>query len=288
MAEAKLIIKDSNSNLLFDTRYVTYGLVSSGYLTLKVYWARRSYKGGNTNPAFGYNWTDTYAMAEPTTYNDVLHGFKLNNAKSPIAFITGGGSLNTITRNSDGSSTFWYTGASESTKFYCFDLMGDNITGGPFLKTRNESNVITFNSLQPPLNIYTTVTAPIGQPNASRTINPYIGGYGTVVDQMNQRQGTYRYQVDLPLSAGEYAAHCTFSRGCTVETSIDFRGYTHGMVEGAYGRTNGFSFVFNVAGGTPYNLNNPPPIQTTFDNLPIGRRPTAIIIDTRPYPFPYN
>lgn len=289
MTDPKLIVKKADGTLLFDTRLITYGLVSSGYMKYIVSWSRRRFRGGNVDPAIGANWSPSADV--PPGSGDALYGFTVQNARSPIAFITNGGSLNTISRNPDGSCTFFYTGASEASKFYCFDLMADNIAGRPFLKTRRADGVLTFNSLQPPLNILSSIQAPpAGPPFQGQNVDPYAGGFGTEVQSAIAGNATYRYQVDIAVpGAGEIAAHLPWSRGGTVITRIppSFR-YSHGLVEGAYGRNGGMSFVFNVAGGTPYEPLADPVVVTRFNGIVANPRPVALLISLAPLPFPYN
>lgn len=295
MSDPKLIVQNEAGELLFDTRKITYGMVKSGFMVSLGYWNRRYFKGGNVDPAIGANWTPSTYMDAPTTGNDAIHGFTIPRARSPIAFITGGGALNSLSMNPDGSATFFYTGASTSSKFYCFDLMADDVPGGPFLKTRKEDGSITFNSLQPPLNVYTTLTPPPPQLPQGQTGGwylPYTGGSGVFVRNPFQGAVTYRFYYTVPLPGGEYAASLPWTRGAQVRAEYQqnqSKGF-HGVVEGAFGVSGGVTFCFVEAGGTPYEFGNDPQrIPGTFyTGFTVDPKPTAMVISTASLPFPYR
>lgn len=295
MAEPKLIVKKADGSLLFDTRYITYGLVKSGYMSLLYFWTRRAFKGGNVDPAIGANWTESQQVAGPTNSTDDLHGFTVPNARSPIVFITGGGSLISSSRNPDGSMTFNYSGASTASKFYCYDLMADNIPGGPFLKTRKEDGTLTFNSLQPPLNIYTSVQAPPKGGNFSATTEPYAGGRAVIVFSPLQRQMTIRYfgTVQIQGGPGELAAHLPWSRGCTCVSNGNTNSGLHwrtSQTEGVAGGVNQITFALNETAGAPFSDANPGTAYglNMFYDLAPNPRPVALVMRTAGVPFPYN
>lgn len=299
MTDPKMIVRDINGGLLFDTRNITYGLVKSGYMSLIEYWSRRFFRGGNVDPNWGSNWSESVVTYAPANNNDAIHGFTVANARSPIAFITGGGSLQTIRRNPDGSATFLYTGASNASKFYCYDLMSNFMPGGPFLKTYKEDGTITFNSLQPPLNILTTVPAPapggvMTDPGRlGATYFPYDGGYGVWVRTPREGVGTYRFYIDLALNiGGECAVHLPWTRGAQARADwLNSNNKTFfGVSEGAFGGVNKISFSFVEAGGTPSEQSSDATRipGTYYWQLPATPRPTAMVVSTFNLPFPFN
>lgn len=268
-------------------------------MALQSYWTRRQLRSAQLDPNDGANWFPSVQSSNPS-FGDGLWGFTVSNAISPVVFITGTGTLNG-TSVSGNSITFYYSNASTSTKFYCFDLMADNMTGTTFMKTYDTSQRITFNSLQPPLNIIGAVQAP--GPGASdqygRRLNCYTGG-ATRVRQILQTVGgvTYTRQtdsyVDIPIGSGiEYAAFLPWSRsvmywdfgwGTDSSTFLNYSG-----LEGAYGRVGGISFMFGASAATtqaiPFNQGYSIPI--SFSNLP-ATLPAALVITTANLPFPFN
>lgn len=292
MTDPKLIVRDPNGNLLFDTRKITYGLVKSGYMTLLQYWTRRVFKGGNIDPTVGANWTESRVVYAPARDTDALHGFTVLNARSPIAFITGGGSLNAITRNPDGSATFFYTGASDTSKFFCFDLMSNDIVGKPSLKTFKADGTLTFNSLQPALNVITTYEAPPPRtaPGISYVAEPYTGGYGVWARLPQVGMGTYRYYINIPLGGGvEYAANLPWSRGAQCRAfQAPSTTQFHGVVEGCFGGNGSITFCFCEAAGTPNEIGWNGMSATTYSGLAVTPRPVAMVISTSNLPFPFR
>jgi hypothetical protein len=297
---SSLIVQKDTTELLFDTNFIAYGLVKSGYMSLLAYWTRKTMPNTSLDPNWGGNWTQSTSSSNPN-FGDAVYGFTVANAISPIVFITGSGCL--VGSAVSGSSiTFYYTNATTSTKFFCFDLMADNLPGTTSLKTWTDQGRITFNSLQPPLNVIGAITAPApGAPTAA-------GGYYTVYTGGYNRQrqaGTdvpgisYMPQcesvIDIPLTAGvEYAAYLPWSRSCGINDL--FSGstrpyYRYSGSEGAYGNVGSMSFIMGATAATTMSYPNVGPgvvVPCSFDNLPIDRFPTALIITTATLLFPYN
>lgn len=286
---SQLIVTKSDGTLLFDTSKITYGLVKSGYLAYSSSWTRRILKSAQLDPTDGNNWTVSTSVNDQTRY-DQMWSFTVTNAKSPIVFIVGSGCLNGST-TSGTSITYHYSNASTSTKFYCFDLMADNMTGSPYLKTFNTSGVLTFNSLQPALNIAGTSippgpTAPSGSYGVQ---NAYDGGYFfsrfVNSDPQSDKQDC---RFDVALTAGvEYAAHLPWSRGAT---TVDSQGSTpmmYAVIEGVFGRTGGITFLFGASAGTTVST-GVAPRPSGWYNVPSSPRPQALIITTANLPFPFN
>lgn len=291
---AQLRAYKDNGVILFDTNLISYGLIKSGYMTYLQSWTRRLLRSSNLDPNDGANYTPVVAS---TNYDvgDNLWGFTVYNSISPIIFITGSGCL-VGTQVSGNAITFMYTNASTSTKFYCFDLMADNIGGSPYLKTYDTNGRITFNSLQPPLNVIGAYQAP-GPPAVDRFgryPNVYNGGY------LNRRRSAYNYPgvdsiIDIPLGAIEYGVFLPWSRTaqCIDTQPADPQSgpvTVYGSSEGAYGRYGGISFIMGATAGTSQITpgGNQYTVPASWQNLPLDRMPTALLISTASYPFPYN
>jgi len=294
---AYLTATKENGQLLFDTTKISYGLVKSGYMTFQQSWSRRILRSAQLDPTQGGNWTPVNEVAQDV--GDNLFGFTLANARNPIVFLVGSGTLNGSQRFGN-TITFFYSNATSSTKYYCFDLMSDIFPGSPYIKTYTPAGVITFNSLQPPLNVVAQITAPPPDPTTigGRMIAPYAGGsiqrrQLTVPPDYRYAQADYIY--DVPLLAGvEYAAFLPWSRGAGIwDFSAGYQGYSaaYAVLEGAYGRVGGMSFMLGASAGT--TLSNATagggvPAGASYTGLPTDRYPTALIILTSNLPMPFN
>ncbi len=294
---ANLIVKKPSGEILFDTDKITYGLVKSGNMQFIQGWTRRYLRSAGLNPTNGANWTISVVRSD-TSDGDGLWGFTVNNARSPIVFIHGSGCLNG-TIKSGSSLTFLYSNASTSTRFYCFDLMSDSLQGSPYLKTYRESDgVITFNSLQPPLNIVSAISAPPPSPiyQAPNWRGWTYDGGRLEVRQQAAVIGGIRYQrqkdciFDYPLSAGVlYATYLPWSRGASLVDVWSTDQESYAVIEGAYGRVGGISFIFGASAGT---TSSRPPVGPTapsgYADVPTDRYPIALSIDATNLPFPFN
>jgi hypothetical protein len=295
---AQLRAYKPDGTLLFDTNYISYGLVKSGYLQYSQSWTRREIRSENLDPNNGANYSPSLILSDPS-YTDGLWSFTLYNQISPIVFITGTGTLNG-TSVSGNSITFYYSNAGTATKYYCFDLMANNVAGSPYLKTYNTDGRITFNSLQPPINIIGAIQAP--GPGAldrfGRYTTTYSGGYNAKQAELGpaspyRRPRAYSI-VDIQLSQIEYAVNLPFSRSCTINDLFTFNGIDsstqYSMQEGAYGRFGGISFMFGPSAGTSHSrlFTAGQALPCSFINIPTDRYPIALLINTASYPFPYN
>lgn len=294
-----LVVKKADGSLLFDTSKITYGLVKSGYMEYQQAWTRKTLRSAQLDPSDGSNWT-TSVIQQSLTFADGLWGFTVDNAQSPIVFIVGPGTLNGSSRSGN-SITFRYSNATTDTKFYCFDLMANNLPGSPYLKTFDETGKITFNSLQPALNIAIAYQAP--GPGAldgnGRYSTCYTGGANRVRQAQSVSGGiVYVGQVDsyidIPLTAGvEYAAYLPWSRSAAVGDFLsggtsNFKVYA--MLEGAYGRVGGLSFMFGSSAATTQSTpsNQGWSLPVSFYSMPIDRFPIALVITTENLPFPFG
>ncbi|MCU1752135.1 hypothetical protein [Pseudomonas sp. 6D_7.1_Bac1] len=286
--------------ILFDTNLICCGLVKSGNMQYIESWLRRTLRSAQLDPNDGANWTRSGATAS-ADWADQLHGFTVYNAVSPIVFIVGKGCYNG-TLVSGNATTFYYVNSDPSTKFYCFDLMADNMPGSTFLKTYSDNGRITFNSLQPPLNVIAAIQAPPYQGGQGSQYPPlnslaYVGGR-FVRQQLpvNRLTAQLTFVVDIPIAAGvEFAAFLPWSRGCKI---LDFPPvgvgrpvYQYDGVEGCAGYVGGITFMFGPAGGTPeaYPIIGPgTPRPPNFYQIAIDRYPVALVINTTNYPFPFN
>lgn len=286
---AKLIVTKEDGTQLFDTTKIAYGLVKSGYMSYAERWLRYTKPFVNTDPDKGSSW-------QPDRAGDEIHQFSVSGAKSPIVFLVGRGTL-TGASVSGSTTTFFYTNASASTKCYCFDLMTDSIPGGPYLKTFREDGVLTFNSLQRPLNVIAAISSPpigpaVGDGYGGVT-NAYVGGWSEQSSDRNIPQAAgYLCGIDISVGAEEYAAHLPWSRGAGCRFVFRTGGPTSfGVVEGAYGRAGGISFMFGPAGATTngsFSFGTGFRAAPRWDNVPTDRLPSALVIRTAEYPFPYG
>ncbi len=287
---ARLVVRKDSGELLFDTSKICYGLVKSGNMVAIETWPRKYLKSAQLDPNNGGNWEDSFRTG------DAMFGFTVTNAISPIVFIVGKGCLNG-TSVSGSSMTFMYAGGSAATKFYCFDLMADNIAGRPYLKTWNEDRQITFNSLQPPLNVVGAIQAP-APPAATdqygRQLLTYAGGRIELIRYQTSSQDAQMHcVVDVGIdSSVEYAAYLPFSRSASLWNAQTVSGgilSQCGVNEGAYGRTGGISFMFANSGGSPvaYPATSAS-VPASYTSIPTDRLPSALVIKTAGLPFPYN
>jgi len=295
----QLIVTKDTGELLFDTSKICYGLVKSGYFAYISSWSRRTLISAQLDKNNGANWTASDEIVTADGSWDPMYGFTLANFKSPIVFITGPGCL-TGTITSGSNITFIYANTDTSTKYYCFDLMADNIAGSPYLKTYNTSGVITFNSLQVPLNVIGALQPPapsadVGSGNRGWA---YSGGTNRMrqlwLASVNGRQRYPRAECiyTYALSAGvEYAAYLPWSRSAGLVIGIDISGSntsSSGVSEGVYGGVGGVTFQMGSAGGTTFDSQVVQQNGFTWFNVPIDRYPTALYITTANLPFPFN
>ncbi|BBP76533.1 hypothetical protein PHLH7_26370 [Pseudomonas sp. Ost2] len=286
MSSPKLVVSKEDGSILFDTRYIAYGLKKSGYLQYLQSWSRRTFKGGNVDPAWGGNWNES-VVTGPNATSDNVYGFTLVGAKSPIVFIVGPGCRVGSTRNPDGSITFYYCGVTTAVKYYCFDLMSDDIPGGPYLKTYLENGDISFNSLQPPLNVVQSIMAPPPYLSLeSGTPAPYLGGGKSFTE--SPRSAYFYYTFSLTAGV-EYAVHLPWSRGggLIMGTEAPGPGFGHSTIEGAYGGIGTATFMFGPAAGGQASQSRSVS-QTTWLNTASAPRPSALVVNTAGLPFPYN
>lgn len=279
---AGLKVFKENGGLLFDTEKITYGLLKSGYLQLLTTWPRLELRSEGLDPADPGSWRES-------SFADNIFGFSVTDAVAPIVFISGSGSSCGSSR-SGSTTTFYFIGATTSTKYYYFDTMRDTLSGAG-LKCYNESGVLTFNSLQYPLDIAAVVTAP-ARPAAIPGLpgmyaNPYVGG--TAVNGSISSGAPYNTvsSVVVPIGAGEYAAALTFSRsaGMGDRRNQNYSIYATAIQEGAGGVSGGVRFMFCIAARSTQLISNTG--SGSFYDIPTTY-PTALAIRTENLPFPFN
>ncbi|MFS1292008.1 hypothetical protein ACLRDI_30310 [Pseudomonas piscis] len=278
MATAALIARNPDGSILYDTSKSIYGLIKSGPVEFAEAWRRIQPAGG------------------PHIYYDNIYKFVVKNAISPIVFVTGACNQPIISKEGD-STVFYFAGQVADIKVYCFDLMAPIFTG-PALKTRAKDGSFTFNSLQQPLNIIGTSTAPPPPQAEDQWGTPFgrAGYYRVVVPQYNVG-GSYlggypEYGFIYQLNPSKtYAAYIPWSRGCFFQNQLPvgqdiMRGGLHegcygleGMVvhnmwtspESTYGKINGYP-------GTP---------QGTWGTA-TDRIPQCPYIDISEYQYPFD
>lgn len=285
---ARLIARTETGEILYDTTKISYGLVKSGYLSYVENWRQLRLRGINVNPNIGSSWVD---QGVPGINQ---YGFALDNPKSPIVFLVGKGIATGVNKVGE-NHTYLFAGSSESTKYYCFDLMEDNDLGGPVLKTRDLSGSVTFDSRQLALNVVSAITAPgAGIPNRfGRPVTTYAGGYNQRISfQDFTGCASVHSIVDIPLEGGtEYAAFLPWNRSCGIIDPYAYNtsgGDIYGVAEGAYGRAGGISFFFGSPGRTTMDQWLGRDGEINFYLMPTDRYPTALVIKTAGLPFPFN
>jgi hypothetical protein len=286
---AGLIVRKEDGSLLFDTQYISHGLIKSGYLQADGEWYRFVLRGINVDP----NLRSSYNQVQPPSPGERMHSITVAGAVNPICFLVGKGTLQG-TQRSGNTFKFYYASASTATKAYIFDLMNDNVQGTlPFLKCRRPDGSISFNSLQVPLNVAYSMQAPA--PSDLDRYNkrqPYAGCRWEYVGWSNGsgRSDGWDAVIDIPLESNvEYASFLNFSRGCD-SWFTDPTLTILGVSEGSYGRVGGISFMFGPAGETTNitaNTNQVPGCSVA--GLPAdGNYPVALVVRTANLPFPFG
>lgn len=288
---AGLKVYKENGQLLFDTEKITYGLLKSGYLSFQVNWPRLYHRSAQLPPNEG----SSYAESSIT---DAVHGFSVTGAVAPIVFITGSG-ISCGSSKSGDTTTFYFIGASPSTKFYYFDTMRNTLNGAG-LKCYDESGVLTFNSLQYPLNIVARINAP---PPPTPTVINGIAMYGVPFAGATKQatrfisSGPYYCvaRIFIAIGSGEFAASTTFSRSfgqgimdnmSSPGNPFPAYGSMQAHMDGAYGAAGGIYFMACDAARTTM-LYSTTAANSYFD-IPTDRYPQALVIKTDNLPFPFN
>ncbi|MFV3287043.1 hypothetical protein ACNFCI_23840 [Pseudomonas sp. NY15356] len=287
------VFKEDGS-LLFDTEKITYGLLKSGYLTFQVNWPRLDYRSANLPPNEGGSYAESSIV-------DAIHGFSVTGAVAPIVFIVGSGISCGSSRSGD-TTTFYYIGASPSTKFYYFDTMRNTLNGAG-LKCYDESGTLTFNSLQYPLNIVATIPAPAPPPP---TIIDGVASYGvpfagaTKLATRFINSGPYYCvaRVFIAIGSGEFATSTSFSRSfgqgfmdsmSSPGSPFPARGNQQSHMDGAHGANGGIYFMScDAARTTMYWGAQANYMYNSYFSIPTDKYPEALVIKTENLPFPFN
>ncbi|MNO89803.1 hypothetical protein D3C76_812970 [compost metagenome] len=291
---AGLKVYKENGQLLFDTEKITYGLLKSGYLSFQLNWPRLQHRSAQLPPNEGSSWAESSIV-------DAIHGFSVTGAVAPMVFITGSG-ISCGSSKSGDTTTFYFIGASPSTKFYYFDTMRNTLNGAG-LKCYDESGALTFNSLQYPLNIVDTISAPAPPtPTVWNGIKmygvPFAGATKSATRFIDSGLYYCVASVFIAVGSGEFAASTTFSRSFgqgsmdnmsspgTSGSPFPARGAMQAHMDGAYGATGGIYFMACDAARTTM-LYSTTAAGSYFD-IPTDRYPQALVIKTDDLPFPFN
>lgn len=280
-----------DGSLLFDTEKITYGLLKSGNMAFLLNWPRLDYRSANLPP----NAPSSYAESSVV---DAIHGFTVEGAIAPIVFIVGTG-ISCGSSKTGSTTTFYYIGASPSTKYYYFDTMRNSLSGAG-LKCYSEDGTLTFNSLQYPLNIVTTVRAPappkpLSQPNLVTYSVPFEGASRLATRFINTGVFYCVSRVFIPIGSGEFATATTFSRSfgqgamdnMTAGGTFPARSSQQAHMDGAYGAEGGIYFMSCDAARTTMYWGAQITYNAYFD-IPTDRYPEALVIRTSNLPFPFN
>ncbi|QXI49172.1 hypothetical protein HU763_006915 [Pseudomonas anuradhapurensis] len=288
---AGLKVYKEDGSLLFDTEKITYGLLKSGYLSYMLNWPRLEYRSANLPPNEGSSYAES-------SFSDAIHGFSVTGAVAPIVFISGTG-ISCGSSKSGDTTTFYFIGASPNTKFYYFDTMRNTMNGAG-LKCYDEAGTLTFNSLQYPLNIVDTISAPAPPTPtvvggiAQYTV-PFAGATKQAVRFINSGVYYCVARIFIAVGSGEYAASTTFSRSLgqgimdgmsAPGTPFPAYGNQQAHMDGAYGATGGIYFMACDAARTTMIYSTAAP--NRYFDIPTNRYPQALVIKTDNLPFPFN
>lgn len=281
-----------DGSLLFDTEKITYGLLKSGYMSYLLSWPRLEYRSANLPPNSGSSYSESSVV-------DAIHGFSVDGAVAPIVFIVGSG-ISCGSSKTGNTTTFYYIGASPSTKFYYFDTMRNTLFGAGMKCFREADEVLTFNSLQVPLNIVSTIRAPAppspGSAGGVATYSvPFAGASRLATRFINSGVYYCVSRIFIPIASGEFATATTFSRsfGQAAMDSMSgagtfpARGNQQAHMDGAYGADGGIYFMACDAARTTMYWG----AQFTYNayySIPTDRYPEALVIRTDNLPFPFN
>jgi hypothetical protein len=288
---AGLKVYKGDDELLFNTDNITFGLLKSGYLEFLLSWPRLDYKSNNLDPGSGSSYSES-------SFVDAIHGFSVTGAVAPIVFINGPG-ISCGSSKSGDTTTFYYIASSPATKFYYFDTMRDTLSGAG-LKCYDESGVLTFNSLQYPLNVIEVISAPAPPtPTVYNGINqytvPFVGAAKAGKRFINSGVYYCVASVFISVGSGDYATSTTFSRsfGQGIMDSMSVPGtpfpaysYQQAHMDGAYGSSGGIYFMSCDAARTTMYPNTS--AYNRYYSIPTDRYPQALVIQTDGLPFPFN
>lgn len=298
MAAGLKVLKDTGE-FFFDTTKISYGLLKSGYLADSGQnWYHLIYRSAQLDPNDRSSWTQSDIY-------DRVFSFSVSGAVAPIVFINGPG-ISVGESYANGVTTFLFIHANASTKFFYFDTMRNTLSG-PGLKCYDENGTLTFNSLQTPLNIINTLTAPAPPaPTSSGGRLHYTHIYnGATMQYENAPSTNYWPLVDkifVPIGSGNFATSTTFGRSFVMGYFDNFRPFPPGWpnntkvsaysnqqngTEGSYGGNGGIYWIAREGPctteywGAPLTYNR-------YTNLPVDRFPSALVINIDSLPFPFN
>lgn len=288
MAYGLQAFKDDGS-ILFDTEYITYGLVKSATLTHYTKWGCWLIKSSQLPPTSESSW----AYYTGTNLNDEIVSVEVSNATDPIFFLSGDGSPCGVV-GTGATRTYLFHGCIPNTKVYVFDKMRDLGTNAG-MHCFDSSGVLTFSAEMPPLNIVSVVDPPSLGPllggGPYYPPNPisgpvYVGGrIETLKPWSSSDKPWVKGVVNVPSGISEEIATClTFSRGGW--QVYDNSGSLQGCYEGCGGTTNGdVRFYFMQSYASTNQLINS---GIGWGDIPRDKAPQALVIKTSDYPFPFG
>lgn len=295
MASGLQAFKDDGS-ILFDTNYITYGLIKSGPVAIMDGWRRWILASADLNPAEESSYKKAGGIVQPIT------GITVFDSVSPIVFIAGDG-VNVGTNISGNSKTFLFYGTTPSTKVYIFDLMRD-LGGKTGMQCFSDTGQLTFTTDMPPLNVIASVSAPPladwipGSENTQRPYQQYTAYAGGFDEEIaSPYPGDYSPYLKsvgmVPVLDQEIAAHITFTRGCGViwrwnspVGPLGGPGSQLGCTEGC--GTSGGSLKFFFTPGPATTMLSLGNSQNIWFDIPRDRTPQALVIRTSDYPYPFR
>lgn len=288
---AAFITRNTAAKTLTDSRYISMGLVKSGYMQPMGSRSRMRLSGMNSNPGN----LDHYNVISAS---DSIHGFTVN-AICPVVFVAGRALFMDVVR-SGMTLTYSYAHASTACRYYVFDLMSDRGPGAK-LKLRDRNGNITLDSTQLPLSIAAAVSPPlppaVDGPFQGLGDRAYVGGaavekYSTGVSGGFTVISEWRHRTGLV----DCAVTNSWSRGMA-HTSNDPWAESYSGREAAYGQGGDLVFIMGTDAGAiinPYfNQFNRPgwwigSNRPTLFGIPVTRLPTATAIEANGLPIPFD
>lgn len=283
---------------LFDASLICYGLRESGYLVEKTRWTRYYLKSAQLDPSDASNYAETGAV-------DPLMGFTVTGAIAPIVFINGQG-ISAGSSFANGETTFYFAGATSTTKFFYFDTMRNEGLSTGFKTFKDDAaNTLTFNSAMVPLNIIATHLCP---PPSSELpgwpgVRTYAISGGTNRNRRYHRAfgsttavaACFMESSFFAMASGNLAACATFSRNFATgmqdgTPGIGYsprRGASGAGMDGVYGGAGGIYWSTIDATHSPDIINNTYGV-TGYWGVPTDRYPLALVINIDNLPFPYT
>lgn len=280
---ARLITRSEDGKIIIDSNYICMGLIKTGYMQSLGSWQRYRRESANSSNMIPYSQFDP------------VHGFTVR-ATAPLVFVSGRSVFHRAERVGE-NITFYFGASSTTARYFVFDLMSERQQAAKLL-LRNRDGVVTFDSLQLPLNVLGTVIPPLPQYQNSQLQGfgvPYAGGSSSFTGSGNFTTAFCTWTTNPVGGIGkDLAANIPWNRGANNTWNVNYE-TAFSSIEGVYGNGSSISFMFMTeAGGNFNNFARAPFPQNlviglpAFMYVPVDRRPEASFIDVTNLPFPYD